>query len=64
MLWIGLGLFSAGCFVVVGYMEITGRLARIHRQNDRQLDMLIALLQKNGIDPVSLDDDTGSIFPP
>jgi hypothetical protein len=62
MLWIGLGLFSAGCFVAVGYMEITGRLERIYKQNDRQLDMLIALLQKNGINPVTFDDDTGSIF--
>jgi len=64
MLWIGLGLISAGCFVVAGYLDITGRLEGLHEKNVRQQDMLIALLQKNGINPVSLDDDTDSIFPP
>ncbi len=35
--------------------RLESRLARVERQNDRQLDMLIPLLQRNGIDPVTLD---------
>ncbi len=47
------GLVAAVCVLVGALSRLEGKLARIQQQNDRQLDMLIALLQRNGIDPVS-----------
>lgn len=36
-------------------IELRSRVERLAKQNDRQLDMLIALLNRNGINPVTLD---------
>lgn len=52
----------AGAAVVVFALGTTlsnlqARILRIERQNDRQLEMLIALLGRHNINPVTLDDD-------
>jgi hypothetical protein len=49
------GLVAALCVLVGALLKLESKLARIERQNDRQLDMIIALLQRNGIDPVNLN---------
>jgi hypothetical protein len=50
------GLLTATCITTFGIAaDLKRRLAAIERRNERQMEMLIALLQKSGVNPVTLD---------
>jgi hypothetical protein len=50
------GLLSATCVGVFTYAsETRKRLLSLEKRSERQLAMLVALLEKSGIDPVTLD---------
>lgn len=45
--WVIALLFAVG--------DLSKRLSKLEAQNSRQLDILIAIAERNGLDPVTLD---------